>query len=115
MAGRIENLKSWKPGQSGNPAGKPKGAKNLSTLIQEMMSDDEFELLLEHPLHGIEKYTGMPAKAIIHTAMRRAANGDQRWADWLAKYGYGTPNDDDPDEINIHFEVVNRVPKSKEK
>lgn len=24
MAGRIENLKPWKPGQSGNPGGRPK-------------------------------------------------------------------------------------------
>lgn len=25
----------WKPGQSGNPAGKPKGARHFSTLIKE--------------------------------------------------------------------------------
>ena len=24
MAGRVENLKPWKPGQSGNPGGRPK-------------------------------------------------------------------------------------------
>lgn len=26
VAGTLENLRPWKPGQSGNPAGRPKGA-----------------------------------------------------------------------------------------
>lgn len=29
--------KPWKKGQSGNPAGKPKGVKNRSTIFREMM------------------------------------------------------------------------------
>lgn len=28
----------WKPGQSGNPAGKPKGARHFSTLIKEAIT-----------------------------------------------------------------------------
>lgn len=28
----------WKPGQSGNPAGKPKGARHFSTLIREAIT-----------------------------------------------------------------------------
>lgn len=30
MAGTIANLKSWKPGQSGNPGGRPKGIAALA-------------------------------------------------------------------------------------
>lgn len=36
------NLRPWKPGQSGNPAGKPKGTKHLSTWMQEMLEDEEY-------------------------------------------------------------------------
>ena len=35
-----DNLKSWLPGQSGNPSGKPKGIKNLSTWIREFLEDE---------------------------------------------------------------------------
>ena len=28
----------WKPGQSGNPAGKPKGARHVSTLMKEAIT-----------------------------------------------------------------------------
>lgn len=33
--GRIENLVNFKPGQSGNPKGYPKGKKNFKTLMRE--------------------------------------------------------------------------------
>jgi len=38
MAGRIENLKPWKPGQSGNPGGRPK-RKWLTDAIEEMLQE----------------------------------------------------------------------------
>lgn len=79
----------FKPGESGNPAGKPKGTKHLSTWIQDMLNDDTFELYLTHPIEGVKKFEGAPIQAIVQTAMRRAANGDKAWADWLANHGYG--------------------------
>ena len=33
----IENLKHFEKGKSGNPAGRPKGSKNRSTIIREML------------------------------------------------------------------------------
>ena len=33
----------WKPGQSGNPAGRPKGARNKATLAAEALLDGEAE------------------------------------------------------------------------
>lgn len=39
--GRQANLKSFKPGQSGNPAGRPKGARNrLSEAFLKALADD---------------------------------------------------------------------------
>jgi len=34
---REQNLKSWTKGQSGNPKGKPKGSRNRSTIIREIL------------------------------------------------------------------------------
>jgi hypothetical protein len=33
----LKNLKPFQPGQSGNPAGRPKGSKHVSTIILEML------------------------------------------------------------------------------
>lgn len=75
----------WKPGQSGNPAGKPKGTKHLSTYIQEALTDENFELKLKDGTILKE----MPIKAIIKTAVAKSVSGDTRAMEWLAKHGYG--------------------------
>lgn len=90
--GKPPKEHQWKPGQSGNPAGKPKGAKQLSTWIQNLLNDDEFEFII---LGGKDKgkqisYKGAPIKAIVGVAIHKAMKGDVKWADWLAKHGYGS-------------------------
>lgn len=80
----------FKPGQSGNPDGKPKGTKHISTWIQDMLNDEEFEVLLDKPINGTTDYKGAPLKAIIMTAIYKSVSGDNRWAEWLAKNGYGS-------------------------
>lgn len=84
-----QNLKPWKPGQSGNPAGKPRGTKHLSTWIQEMMEDDTFT----HKLASGQTKKEAPVKAIVSTLIKKAIEGDMRAIDLLAKYGYGTKLD----------------------
>ncbi len=84
-----QNLKSWKAGQSGNPKGKPKGTKHLSSYIREMMDDDSFELKLENG--SILK--GAPVNAIITVLFTKAISGDLKAIDLLGKYGYGTKLD----------------------
>ena len=83
----LENLEKgkWKPGQSGNPKGKPKGTKHLSTYIQEALTDENFELKLKDG--SILKE--MPIKAIIKTAVAKSVSGDTGAMEWLAKHGYG--------------------------
>lgn len=87
--GNPQNLKPWKPGESGNPRGLPKGTVHLSTWIQNLMHDESFEAILQYNKTTAVKYKGAPIKAIIVVAMMRAVGGDERWADWLAKNGYG--------------------------
>ena len=79
-----------KKGQVLNPAGRPKGAINLSTRIQNMLNDDDFTTYINHPRDGFVEFKGAPAEAIIKTAMVKAISGDDRAREWLAKYGYGT-------------------------
>jgi hypothetical protein len=84
-----QNLKPWKSGQSGNPAGKPKGTKHLSTWIQELMEDENFVRKLAN---GKTKKEA-PVKAIVATLIQKAVDGDMKAFDLLAKYGYGTKVD----------------------
>ena len=65
--------------------GKPKGTKHLSTHIQEMLNDESFELKLKDGTLLKER----PIDAIIKTAVAKSISGDNRWAEWLAKHGYG--------------------------
>ena len=80
------NLKSWKPGQSGNPNGKPKGSKHLSTWIRELMEDESFEIQLKDGT--LTK--SAPVKAIVCTLLNKAIEGDLRAIDLIGKYGYGS-------------------------
>lgn len=54
MAG-VDNLTSWKPGQSGNPKGKPKGIPNSKTRLRRLLELTED---LKNPVTGdIEGFT----------------------------------------------------------
>lgn len=61
------------------------GSKHLSTHIQEMLNDPTFELKLKDGSLLKER----PINAIIKTAVAKSISGDNRWAEWLAKHGYG--------------------------
>lgn len=80
----------FKPGESGSPTGKPVGTIHLSTHIQNALNDPNFDLWVSDPKLGYKKHEGLPVKAIVTVALTKAAAGDTKWADWLAKYGYGT-------------------------
>jgi hypothetical protein len=79
----------WKPGQSGNPAGKPPGTKHLATYIRELMTDEDFEQKLKDGT----VLKGAPVEAIVRILIIKAAKGNLRAFDLLSKYGYGTKVD----------------------
>lgn len=76
----------FQPGESGNPEGKKPGTIHLSTHIQQMLNDPDFELKLKDGSVLNER----PIKAIIKTAVAKGISGSVQWAEWLAKHGYGT-------------------------
>lgn len=97
-----QNLKPWKPGQSGNPAGKPKGSRHLSTWIQEMMEDEKFT----YKLATGRSAKGAPVKAIVKSLILKALEGDAKAFDLLAKYGYGSKLDINSDS-KVQYDFYN--------
>ncbi len=75
----------WRKGRSGNPLGKPKGTKNLSSLIKDALESDEFN----YHLKGNNVDLGSPIEVIVHVLIERAMHGDLKAFDLLARYGYG--------------------------
>jgi hypothetical protein len=73
---KIENLKPFKKGQSGNPAGKPK----LPNIEEAMMK-----------IMGEEKDGKTALDAILAALRAKAAKGDIRAAEVLLNRGYGLP------------------------
>lgn len=77
----LENLKPWKPGESGNPNGRPKGIKNRSTIVREILE-------LVHEATG-QTYEYASTKAIAD----KAATGDVTAWERLMDSAYGKVTD----------------------
>lgn len=82
----------WEAGQSGNPAGLPKGTKHINTWIQELLEDENFEMQIQEG-YEVKNYKGAPIKAILKAQLNMALNSkDQntriKATDLLMKYGW---------------------------
>lgn len=98
--------KKFQSGESGNPAGKPKGTKHITTHIQELMEDEAFEANVLDAKKGMVEYKGAPVKAIIQVAITKAVNGDDKAREWLAKYGWHAKQEID---VTTDGEKINQV------
>lgn len=81
-----QNLKPFTGADDPRRSHPKKGSKHLSTHIQEMLNDPNFELKLKDGSLLRER----PINAIIKTAVAKGISGNVQWADWLAKHGYGS-------------------------
>lgn len=104
----YKNLIPAKKGEVRNPKGKPKGTKHISTWIQDLLNDEEFTL--DNFMFNGKQFKGAPLKAIITVAIMNSLQGDNKWAEWLAKHGYGNQvnlnvNKDPIDEILKKFGI----------
>ena len=89
----------WQAGQSGNPAGKPKGTKHLSSWIREMLEDESFTQKLKNG----KTMKGAPVQAVVKTLIEKAIQGDMKAFDLLAKYGYGAKVDVTAVSTNVNL------------
>ena len=86
MAGRIQNLKPWPKGVSGNPAGRPKS--DISSEIARAIFENN-------------------AEAIYHGMARRLAKGDARLFTVLAERAYGRVKE--PVEVDFSQSILERL------
>lgn len=81
------NLKSWKKGQSGNPAGRKKGSKNISTLVRQVLEQDaDTDILIGTKIADLTN--GQPtsyAQAIILAMLKKALEGNVQAVCWLSQ------------------------------
>lgn len=93
-----DNLKPWKPGQSGNPAGRPTGSRNLRSIIRDLLEDKSVYSKMTD-LVSLDK-SSTPIEAIIVTLISKAIAGDQKSAEVLLKYGFDKDAKDPETEYN---------------
>src|SRR6266699_2741920 len=91
MAGNIENLKPFQKGVSGNPKGRPKGVKSLSTVIQQLLADEELmdKISKNKPTYWESLPSKNAANALGMAMLIKAIGGDTKAAAWITKTGFG--------------------------
>jgi hypothetical protein len=77
----------WKKGESGNPAGRPKGSRNRSTIAKHWL---EVNQSLKNPLTGIEE-TMSQEDLMTLALIKKAREGDVNAYKALMDSGYGSP------------------------
>ncbi len=87
----MNNLIPFEKGKSGNPKGRPKGVKNWSTIIQQLLADEALidKVVKTKPSYWDDLPNQNAANAIVVTMIVKAIQGDQKAADWLRKSGFG--------------------------
>lgn len=88
---RLANLKPFKKGQSGNPAGRPKGVKNWSTVIKQLLADEDLldKVVKKKPSYWENVPEKNGANLIVIAMMIKAMEGDHKAANWLNRSAFG--------------------------
>jgi hypothetical protein len=87
MAGKGQIEPRWTKGESGNPAGRPKGSKNRSTVARQWL---EVNQSLKNPLTGEQEL--MSQEDLMTLAIiKKAREGDVAAYKALMDSGYGQP------------------------
>lgn len=87
MAGKGQIEPRWGKGESGNPSGRPKGAKNRSTIARQWL---EVNQSLKNPLTG-EQETMSQEDLMTLALIKKAREGDVNAYKALMDSGYGAP------------------------
>jgi hypothetical protein len=87
MAGYKNIQPKWDKGESGNPKGRPKGAKNRSTIARYWL---EVNQKLKNPLTGTDE-TMSQEDLMTLALIKKAREGDVAAYKALMDSGYGAP------------------------
>ncbi len=87
----LENLKPFPKGVSGNPKGRPKGVKNLATVVQQILADEKLidKVVKTKPSYWNDLPNKNAANAIVVAMVIQAMQGKKDAAEWLRKAGFG--------------------------
>ena len=87
----LDNLKPFPKGVSGNPKGRPKGVKNWSSVVQQLLADEDLidKVVTTKPAYWDKLPTKNAANAIVTAMIIQALKGEKTAAEWLRKAGYG--------------------------
>jgi len=92
-----ENLKHFNKGESGNPNGRPKGSRNRSTIVKELL---EFASSQKNVLTG-EQETLTQEQAITLAMLLKAGKGDVNAYKALMDSCYGAPKQTTDTNLNV--------------
>jgi hypothetical protein len=87
MADRLDNLKKFEQGESGNPNGRPKGAKGRATIARKWL---EVNQNLKNPITG-DNETLSQEDLMTLAQIKKARDGDTNAYKALMDSGYGAP------------------------
>ena len=103
-----DKLAQWKPGQSGNPAGRPKGSKDgIDAHCRRLLAKDLSFPQIKDKLKakGIDLEIGTNAEAISVVLVLKALTGDLKAIEMLGRFDLDLtdPADDPtlPSQINV--------------
>lgn len=84
---KYPNLTPWKPGQSGNPAGRKPGSKNMSTIVKELLENEAVGAILAR--NNLTQFTQNSSatytQAVVWAMINKALQGNVQAAIWLAE------------------------------
>ncbi len=92
--GKPPKHTQFKPGQSGNPKGRPRGAKNLKTDLEEELR----ELIVVR--EGGNVKTVSKQRAMLKSLTAKAVQGDPRAADIVINMMYRLLHEDEAEETS---------------
>ncbi len=92
--GKPPKHTQFKPGQSGNPKGRPRGAKNLKTDLEEELR----ELIVVR--EGGNVKTVSKQRAMLKSLTAKAVQGDPRAADIVINMMYRLFHEDEAEETS---------------
>ncbi len=84
---KYSNLTPWQPGQSGNPAGRKPGSKNMSTIVQELLDQyaDNDILARSNFTELVQNTSTTYARAVVLATLHKALQGNMQAIIWLAE------------------------------